>query len=118
MVFFEDPKKRMGTRTFGQKPQKVYSFLIDHSDIELEIKRQQLLQGKKINFSYNLFELTYQMREIIDQYMLEIEHFPVLQQIINALFHRTWWFFVVQILLYCVYIIPFGLQMLYYDHLC
>ena len=40
MTFFEDPKKRMGTRTFGQKPQKVYSFLIDHSDVELEIKRQ------------------------------------------------------------------------------
>ena len=58
------------------------------------------------------------MRDIVDTYMLDIEHFPVLQQIINALFHRTWWFFAFQILLYCVYIIPFGLQMLYYDHLC
>lgn len=43
MAFFEDPKKRMGTRIHGQNTRKVNSFIIDHSDIELEIKRQQLL---------------------------------------------------------------------------
>ena len=48
MIFFEDPNLRMGSRTL--EPHKVYSFLIDHSDIELEIKRQQLLNNKKIDF--------------------------------------------------------------------
>lgn len=43
MAFFEDSKKRMGTRIYGQNPKKVNHFIIDHSDIELEIKRQQLL---------------------------------------------------------------------------
>lgn len=117
MIFFEDPNLRMGSRTL--EPHKVYSFLIDHSDIELEIKRQQLLNNKKIDFQYNLFELTDQMSKIVDQYKLEVEHFPVIQQIVNSLFYKTYWYFMFQMVLYYgFYLIPFGLQLLNYDHTC
>ena len=115
-MFFEDPSIRVGTRTIGSKLHKVKSFVIDYSALELEIKIQQLLQDKPIRFNFNLFILTDQMNEINKQYKLNIEQFPVIQQIINALFAKTWWFFCFQIVMYIFYIVPFLLQMLYYDH--
>lgn len=60
-MFFEDTKIRIGNRTIGSKLNRVKSFVIDYSAIELEIKIQQLLKNKKIVFKFNLFELTDQM---------------------------------------------------------
>ena len=52
------------------------------------------------------------------QYKQNIENSPVIQQIINALFHDTKWFFFLQMNLFAAYLIPFFLQILVFDHYC
>lgn len=55
--------------------------MVDYSVVELDQKRDQLLNhydGNDIKYKFNIFELTEQMSLINEQYKYQIENQPVL----------------------------------------
>lgn len=66
--------------------------------------------------NYNLYDLSVLMTSINDNFGDEIELHTILQKIIDSLFAETAVYFWRLTLLYTVYVIPFFLQMLWFQH--
>lgn len=99
--------------------QKTQNFVVDFSSRKLYTKMIQLQKHLNIETDedYDMYTLACLMTSINQAYGDEIELHTVLQKIIDSLFADTTKYFEKLILLYFVYVIPFFVQMLWYQNI-
>lgn len=66
---------------------------------------------------WDLYDLSKYLGRIHNVYGKHVESHPVIMKITDSLFEDSYWFYIKQMALYDIYMIPFGLQLIYFDHM-
>lgn len=92
-------------------------FSVDFRTVIIYNKLQQIRAGEEIMEGFNDFDLSDLILRINEKYNHDIEKFSSVMSIIDSQWAKTWWFFLIQNVLFTFgYFFPFLLQLFFvYD---